>query len=64
MDDEFGSAYAHVLARDLVLSAAGGRTATEALKAGVPPRTVWLAICDIQDVPAERRFGKDIQPKR
>ncbi|WP_422936175.1 DUF3046 domain-containing protein [Sinomonas sp. P47F7] len=59
MEDEFGSAYARVLASTLVLTAAGGRTAVEALQAGQNPRTVWLAVCDMQDVPPDRRLGKD-----
>lgn len=63
MDDEFGSAYSRVLAGGLVMAELGGRTALDALKAGVDPKTVWLAVCEIQDVPAERRLGKDIKPK-
>jgi len=47
-----------------VLAGVGGRTADQALAAGVPPRQVWLAMCDVQDVPAERRLGKDIKPTR
>ena len=57
MADEFGDAYARVLAHDLVLSAVGGRTADQALAAGVPAREVWLALCDAQDVPESRRYG-------
>ena len=57
MADEFGDAYARVIARDLVLSAANGLTAEQALKAGVPAKRVWLAICDAQDVPESRRYG-------
>ena len=63
MDDEFGSSYSRVLAADLVLGQLGGRTAAEALAAGIPPKTVWLAVCDIQDVPQERRWGKDREPR-
>ncbi|MEN2743179.1 DUF3046 domain-containing protein [Sinomonas halotolerans] len=63
MDDEFGSGYAHVLASSAVLSAVGGRTAVEALKAGVHPRAVWVAVCDLQDVPQERRLGRDRPPR-
>ncbi|WP_427017002.1 DUF3046 domain-containing protein [Pseudarthrobacter sp. P1] len=63
MDDEFGAGYSRVLARDLVLSAAGGRTAVDALGSGLEPRRVWLAICEIQDVPPERRLGRDVAPK-
>ncbi len=60
MDDEFGAGYSRVLARDLVLGAVGGRSALAALQAGVEPRAVWLAVCELQDVPPERRLGKDI----
>jgi Protein of unknown function (DUF3046) len=64
MDDEFGPAYSRVLARDLVLSAVGGRTALEALQAGIGPKAIWLAVCDLQDVPPERRLGKDVKPSK
>ena len=57
MSDEFGDAYSRVLAHDLVLSAVGGRTADQAIAAGVPARDVWLALCDAQDVPESRRYG-------
>jgi hypothetical protein len=59
MEDEFGPSYAASLARDLALTALGGRTAQEALDAGLPPREVWLALCDAQEVPEARRHGKD-----
>ncbi|MCG2620339.1 DUF3046 domain-containing protein [Arthrobacter sp. I2-34] len=64
MDEEFGSGYSRVLAADLVLTSLGGRTAAESLKAGVPPKTVWLAVCEMQDVPPQRRLGRDIKPSR
>lgn len=64
MDDEFGDAYSRVLAGSLVLGALGGRTAQAALDAGVDPRAVWLAVCDVQDVPAERRLGRDRKPSK
>ncbi|QAY74315.1 DUF3046 domain-containing protein [Agromyces protaetiae] len=57
VDDEFGAGYASVLLQDLVLEAVGGRTAREALAAGVPPREVWLALCEATDVPPARRHG-------
>jgi hypothetical protein len=63
MDDEFGSGYSRVLADSLVLAGVGGRTARQALAAGIDPRTVWLAVCDVQDVPEERRLGRDIKIK-
>ncbi|MDQ0613102.1 hypothetical protein QF046_000743 [Microbacterium sp. W4I4] len=55
VDDEFG-ARATSLTQDLVLGGLG-TTALEALDAGVPPRDIWLALCDEVDVPAERRYG-------
>ncbi|WP_309107188.1 DUF3046 domain-containing protein [Arthrobacter sp.] len=64
MDDEFGAGYSRVLSSSLVLAAVGGRTADQALAAGVSPRSVWLAICELQDVPPERRLGRDISPRR
>lgn len=57
VDDEFGPGYASVLLQDLALGALGGRTAREALSAGVAPRDVWLALCETADVPVERRHG-------
>ncbi|MFJ4169116.1 DUF3046 domain-containing protein [Paenarthrobacter sp. NPDC089714] len=62
MDDEFGTGYSRVLAGSLVLAGVGGRTAVDALAAGFPPREVWIAVCDVQDVPLERRLGRDIKP--
>ncbi|MEJ1091837.1 DUF3046 domain-containing protein [Microbacterium istanbulense] len=55
VDDEFGSRAA-ALTHDLVLGDFG-RTALEALDAGIPPREIWLALCAETDVPAERRYG-------
>jgi hypothetical protein len=63
MDDEFGAGYSRVLGSSLVLAGVGGRTADQALSAGIPPRQVWLAVCDVQDVPPERRLGRDIKPR-
>lgn len=59
MDDEFGPGYARTLAGDQVVAALGNRTAERALADGVPPRQVWLALCDHMHVPAERRLGVD-----
>lgn len=63
MEGEFGASYAHVLADTLVLSA-HQLTVTQALDAGIPAREVWESVCDQQDVPAERRLGKDVPPRR
>ncbi|MGL5867114.1 MAG: DUF3046 domain-containing protein [Dermatophilaceae bacterium] len=59
MAEEFGAAYADSLAASQVMAALGGRTAREALDAGIPPREVWAALCDAADVPEERRHGRD-----
>jgi len=64
MAEEFGAAYADSLARSHVMAALGGRTAQEALDAGVAPREVWLALCADMDVPEERRHGRDLPPPK
>lgn len=53
------------LVSDLVLTQVGGRTAAEALDAGVQPRDIWLALCAETDVPTERRHGVGrLEPRR
>ena len=64
VEDEFGRAYAEVVTRDVVLEAAGGRSAVDAIAAGVPARRVWDALCEAQDVPVERRHGKGLRTPR
>jgi hypothetical protein len=64
MEEEFGEAYAPSLARAHVLRRLDGRTVLEALEAGVPPREVWLAVCEDMDVPEERRLGRERPPSR
>jgi Protein of unknown function (DUF3046) len=65
MDDEFGAAYAHSLARDHVLGELGNRTPLQALESGVRPREAWLALCVDMDVPVERWLGKELRsPKK
>lgn len=54
--DEFGPR-GDALMADLVLADLSGRTAAQALEAGVPPRDIWLALCAQTDVPPERRYG-------
>jgi hypothetical protein len=64
VEDEFGER-APSLTTDLVLDAVGGRTAEEALDAGVPPREIWLALCAEMDVPLARRHGVGrLEPRR
>jgi hypothetical protein len=63
MAAEFGEAYARTLARELVMSSLGERTAQQALAGAEDARTVWFAVCDAMDVPQERRWGRD-EPHR
>ena len=53
--EQFGSMRAETMARDHVFAALGGRSAVEAIDAGLPVRTVWLAICEEFDVPRKDR---------
>jgi Protein of unknown function (DUF3046) len=55
MTEEFGAARAAAVSRDHVLAELGGRTVEEALEAGIDPRRVWLAVCDVYEVPRARR---------
>jgi hypothetical protein len=55
MSGEFGQVRAEMIARDHVLSALGGRTADEALEAGIGAKEVWIAVCDGFEVPENRR---------
>lgn len=56
--EEFGEAHGRVLMSDLVLGGLGGRTAAQALDAGVDAREVWLALCVAQGVPESRWHGR------
>ena len=64
LKEEFGEAYGRVLTRDLVLTPLGGRTADQAIAAGVPARDVWLALCAEVDVPRGRWYGAGIPAPR
>ncbi len=55
MDSQFGTMRAQTVARDHVFSALGGRTAVDAIEAGLPVRRVWLAICEEYEVPVRER---------
>ena len=60
VDQVFGEAYGSVVTRDVVLEVLGGRSAVDALAAGIDARRVWDALCDSQDVPMDRRHGKGL----
>jgi Protein of unknown function (DUF3046) len=51
----FGTMRAESVARDHVFAALGGRSAVEAIEAGLPVRRVWLAICEEYEVPQKLR---------
>jgi hypothetical protein len=55
MADEFGQIRADSLARDHVFSALGNQTVDQALEAGVPAKEIWRAVCEVFEVPPERR---------
>jgi hypothetical protein len=55
MRGQFGPLRAETVARDHVFGTLGGRSAVEAIDAGLPVRRVWLAVCEEYDVPAKDR---------
>ena len=57
VSDEFGERYGRVLTHDLVLQDLRGLTADQAIKAGMPTREIWLALCRASDVPESRWYG-------
>lgn len=59
VDEVLGSAHGRALVHELVLPRLDGRTAEQALDAGVEPRDVWHALCDELDVPDPQRWGSD-----
>ncbi|KQR45286.1 signal transduction histidine kinase [Microbacterium sp. Leaf161] len=63
VDAEFGGRGSSLVS-DLILTQLAGRTADQALDAGVPPRDIWLALCAETDVPQERRHGAGLLEPR
>jgi hypothetical protein len=57
VSDEFGASYGQALLSDLVLPDLGGRTAKEAIAAGLPARDVWIALCKEAGVPPSHWYG-------
>lgn len=53
---EFGANAISVF-HDLVLSGVSYRTAEQALKDGVSPREVWVALCEEAQLPPDRKYG-------
>jgi hypothetical protein len=55
MEDALGGAYARSWADMFVMADLGGRTASQALAAGVAPKEVWAAVWSALDLPASKR---------
>lgn len=50
----FGATYGASVLADHVLTRFDGRTAAQAIEAGIEPRDVWRALCVDFDVPREQ----------
>jgi hypothetical protein len=55
MDDALGPSYARSWASMFVIADLGGRTAEEALAAGVPPKEVWAAVWRVLELPQTKK---------
>jgi hypothetical protein len=55
MEQALGASYARHWAGNYVIGDLGGRTADEALEAGVPPKEVWRAVWAALELPARDR---------
>ncbi len=62
VDEEFGGGRGSMMVDSLHLPGLHC-TAAEALRAGIEPRRVWHALCDLNEVPESRRLGRDVPPK-
>jgi hypothetical protein len=58
VNEEFGEMQGRILVNELVIDELAGRTAGQALAAGVPTAEVWTALCRANDVPRERWHGR------
>ena len=55
MEQALGPSYARSWAASFVMRELDGRTAQEALDAGVPPKQVWLAVWRTLELPASQK---------
>ena len=55
LEEALGPGYYRVWASQFVMAELGGRTAQEALGAGVPPKDVWAAVWRALELPARQR---------
>lgn len=62
MQAYFGPTRAPSVARDHVFTVLGGRSADEALAAGIDQKQVWFAVCEAFEVPESLRYGLPDEP--
>jgi hypothetical protein len=55
MEAALGPAYARAWAEQFVIGELGERTVSQALDAGVAPKTVWAAVWRVLELPASER---------
>ena len=55
MESALGAGYHRAWAGQFVMAELDGRTAQEALDAGVPPKQVWAAVWRALELPASER---------
>jgi len=55
MEGALGGAYYRSWAQSFVMAELGGRTAQEALDAGIDPKQVWAAVWSALNLPARDR---------
>lgn len=62
MRAQFGPVRAPSVASDHIFSALGGRTVDGALDAGIDPKRVWAAVCEVFEVPESMWYGLPDDP--
>lgn len=55
LEQALGPGYYRAWAGQFVMADLGGRTASEALEAGVPPKQVWAAVWRALELPPSER---------
>lgn len=55
LEAALGVAYARPWSRQFVMAELGGRTAEDALAAGIPPKQVWAAVWSALELPSTDR---------
>lgn len=55
MEHALGAGYYRAWAGSVVMADLGGRTAEQALDAGIPPKQVWRSVVDALGLPASER---------